>query len=288
MVKLPDAGGVHTRFGRPSLSVSLAVAGFLVFSGIAVIAGFTKVLAISWIAAGAMIGGTVLGASLRRDIAPWEVVWGYGLASGAMLASDAVFIVPRAIRFAPKVGGVGLAAGLIAGNVAQTIGHRFTHFAPLFNRAVAEITAHALAVGTIIGMVYTVFPRLSLLLGVGIVSHKGPAGYAAARRLIHDGKPVAGLLGPAVAVGIAAIPLRIATPPNIPAVSAAIFGFGAGIFFHVGMDFHPECKAGGEVDEVADRSKTNHERLDELRRHAAVSAVLGGAAVVLAWAVLTV
>lgn len=278
---------VHKRFGWPSWPVSLAVVVFIALSSIAVTAGFTKVLAISWIAAGAMIGGIVLGVSLRRDIAPAEVVWGYGLASGAMIASDAVFIVPRAIRFAPQVGGVGIAAGLITGNVAQTIGHRVTHVAPIFDRAAAELTAHALALGTIIGMVYTVFPRLSLLLGVGIVSHKAPAGYAAARRLIHGGNPIAGLLVPAVTVGIAAIPFRVVTPPNVPVVSAAIFGFGAGIFFHVGMDFHPECEAGGEVDEIVNRSQTDHERRDDLRLHAAVSAVLGGAAVVLAWAVLT-
>lgn len=98
---------VHKRFGRPSWPVSLAVVVFLGLSGIAVTAGFTKVLAISWTAAGAMISGTVLGASLGRDIVPGEVVWGYGLASGAMIASDAVFIVPRAIRFAPQVGGLG-------------------------------------------------------------------------------------------------------------------------------------------------------------------------------------
>jgi ZIP family zinc transporter len=152
----------------------------------------------------------------------------------------------------------------------------------------AEITVHALAAGAIIGLVYATLPDLGLLLGLAIVSHKGPAGYAAARRLAHNDKPVSVLLLSAAGVGITAIPAATLPIPEIPVLNAAIFGFASGVFLHVAMDFLPECEAGTEVGEVAALSGAAHDRLDRFRVHAVASTALGGIVVFLAWGLLAV
>ncbi len=266
----------------------LGIAGtalFAVLSGIGVVAGARKVLVISWVAFAAM----ALGAAAARTTVtsyPRRLVWGYGLASGAMVTSSAVFLLPQAIGLAPRVGGFGVAAGLLIGYAAHVVGHRVGHVDVGLDLTAAQITAHALAAGLIIGLIYTSMPALSLLLGLAIVSHKGPAGYAAANRLQEAGKPVSALLLPAAAVGITAIPAALLSVPAVPAVNAAIFGFAAGVFLHVAMDFLPSCEVGGEVDEVCSLSERSHDLLDRLRIHAVASTLLGGLAVLLAWLVV--
>ena len=43
------------------------------------------------------------------------MVWGFGLAAGAMITSAAVFLVPGAIGHHPQYGGFGIALGLLVG-----------------------------------------------------------------------------------------------------------------------------------------------------------------------------
>jgi ZIP family zinc transporter len=69
-------------------------------------------------------------------------------------------------------------------------------------------------------------------------------------------------------------------------VNAAVFGFAAGVFLHVAMDFLPSCEVGGEVDQVCSVSEHSHSRLDQLRVHAVGSTLVGGAAVFVAWLVV--
>ncbi|PSQ22261.1 ZIP family metal transporter [Halobacteriales archaeon QS_8_65_32] len=257
-------------------------------SVVAVIAGLSKVLVISWVAFAAMAGAAVFGRRAAETASARGLVWGYGLASGAMITSAAVFLVPQAVGYDPRVGGFGVAAGVLAGFGAHTIGHRLTHIETPFDTTAAEITVHALAAGAIIGLVYATLPDLGLLLGLAIVSHKGPAGYAAARRLAHNDKPVSVLLLSAAGVGITAIPAATLPIPEIPVLNAAIFGFASGVFLHVAMDFLPECEAGTEVGEVAALSGAAHDRLDRFRVHAVASTALGGIVVFLAWGLLAV
>ena len=264
----------------------VGVLGLCGLSVLAVVAGHWKVLAISWVAFGAMAGAAPLGRRAAQGVGARGVVWGYGLASGAMITSAAVFLVPQAIGYDPKIGGFGVAAGVLAGFAAHTIGHRLTHLDTPFDTTTAEITAHALTAGAIIGLVYATLPDLGLLLGLAIVSHKGPVGYAAARRLAHNGKSVSVLLFPAAGVGLTAIPAATLLVPEISALNAAIFGFAAGVFLHVAMDFLPECEAGSEVGEAAALDGDAHGRLDRLRSHAVVSTALGAGAVFLAWAAI--
>jgi ZIP family zinc transporter len=244
-----------------------------------------KVVGIAWVAFTAMAGAAALGTRASHE-RPKSLVWGYGLASGAMITSAAVFLVPPAIGHHPEVGGFGVALGVLAGFGAHTAGHYLLHMDLPFEHATLEITAHALAAGSIIGIVYATLPELGLLLGLAIVSHKGPAGYAAARRLARAGKPVSAILLPAAGVGITAIPVTLADPPGDPLVQAGVFGFAAGIFLHVAMDFLPRCELGGEVYEVVEISGRDHAVLDRLRVHAVASTVLGGVAVLAAWLVV--
>jgi ZIP family zinc transporter len=264
----------------PAVLVVLTIGGYLL--GVA-----PKVLGIAWVAFLAMALAIPLGVRASRGEHAKRLVWGYGLASGAMVTSAAVFLVPGAIDHQPEFGGFGIALGLVTGYTAHTIGHRLTHVDSPFEDTALRLAAHALAAGAIIGVVYAAMPTLGPLLGLAIVSHKGPAGYAAAHRLSREGKPVWPLLVPAAGVGLTAIPSALLAIPAAPIVNAVVFGFAAGIFLHVAMDFLPRCEVGGEIYDVATlHGPADHGLLDRLRLHAVTSTSAGGVAVFVAWLVV--
>lgn len=254
---------------------------------VALSAEITKVVAIAWVAFAAMGGAAFLGGRSGESASASHLVWGYGLASGAMITSAAVFLVPSAIGHHTQFGGFGIAFGVLVGFSAHTLGHRATHadFDLPLDHTAAELTAHSLAAGAIIGLVYGNMD-LGILLGLAIVSHKGPAGYAAAHRLRRSGKPVSVLLFPAAGVGLAAIPSALLELPSSGPVNGIVFGFAAGVFLHVAMDFLPKCELGGDVYEVASVSDNAHALLDKLRTQAVMSTGLGAVAVFLAWLVV--
>ncbi len=287
---------VHDR-RTDSLAVgAVAVAALLALSALALSAGLWKVTTIAWVAFAAMATGVPLGARAAgatgaatdtgadAESGARRLVWGYGLASGAMVASAAAFLLPQAIGLHPKVGGFGVAAGLLVGFASHVVGHRLGHLDLPFDRTAAHLSAHALSAGLIIGLVYGTMPEVGLLLGLAIVSHKGPAGYAAARRLARAGRDTTVLLLPAAGVGLTAIPGAYVGLPSIDVLNAAVFGFAAGIFLHVAMDFLPRCEIGSEVTEVAGIEAADHDLLDRLRLHAVASTLIGGGVVFLAWA----
>jgi ZIP family zinc transporter len=250
-----------------------------------------KVVAISWVAFAAMALGAWVGGR-ADETEPFGLVWGYGLASGAMIMSATMFLVPQAIGLGtgvgnPRAGGIGLALGVVVGYSAHTVGHRLTHVEFPIDITAAQITVHALAAGAIIGLVYNSMPSLGLLLGLAIVSHKAPAGYAAARRLRRQQYDTSILLLPAAGVGLTAVPTALVPIPSQPVVNAVVFGFAAGIFLHVAMDFLPKCETGSEIDQVVSVETTSHALLDRLRTHAVGSTLLGSVAVVVAWIVVS-
>jgi ZIP family zinc transporter len=260
----------------------VATVVLVALSAVGLATGAEKVTVIAWVAFVAM-GVGALGGGRATTSYPTRLVWGYGLASGAMVASSAVFLLPQAIGLSPRVGGFGVAAGLLLGYAAHVVGHRLAHIDVGLDLTAAQISAHALSAGAIIGLVYGAMPELGLLLGLAIVSHKGPAGYAAAHRLRTGEFPVSALLLPAAGVGLTAIPAALLPVPEVAALNAAVFGFATGIFLHVAMDFLPSCEVGGEVDEVCSLSEHSHAQLDRLRLHAVASTFVGGFAVFLAW-----
>lgn len=281
-----DTMRIRERLGWPSQVGVGSVLVLLCLSVISVAGGFWKVLIISWVGFLAMAGGAIPGA-LAKTISADRLVWGYGLASGAMITSAAIFLVPEAIDYSPTIGGFGIAAGILVGYGAHTIGHRLTHL-DSFGTTAVQLSAHSLADGAIIGLVYAALPDLGLLLGLSIVSHKGPAGYAAARRLSRAEKPVSILLFPAAGVGLAALPIALVNLPASPGVTAVVFGFATGMFLHVAMDFLPQCETGSEIGDALGQteSKNVHAELDRLRVHAVGSTILGAGAVAIAWALL--
>lgn len=245
-----------------------------------------KLLFIAWVAFVTMAVGAILGARTRTRH-PLGVVWTYGLASGAMITSSAVFLVPAAVGHDPSWGGFGIAAGVITGFGGHAVGHRISHRQLPLDRTAAELSAHSLSAGAIIGLVYTSMPSLGALLGLSIVSHKGPAGYAAARRFTRADRPLTTILLPATGVGIAALTVSLFEPPASAALRGIVFGFAAGMFLHVAMDFLPSCETGGEVHaEAVATSGESHELLDRLRLHAVGSTFLGGFVVFFAWLAL--
>ena len=259
------------------------VAALVALSAIALATGVTwKLVAVSWVAFGAMALGAPLGVRAATTDHPLEPVWGYGLASGAMVTSTALFLIPQALAQHGRFGGLGIAIGFLAGYAGHSLGHRFTHLDLPVDHTATELTVHALAAGAIIGAIYSAMPSLTSLLGIALVSHKAPAGYAAARRLAGRGRSVAVLALPAAAVGLVALPVGMAglTPSTV--LRGLLFGVGAGVFLHVAVDLLPECTAGSETC-PADAAADGHRLRDRLRTHAAVSSALGGAVVALGW-----
>ena len=266
--------------------------------GGAAAAGLWKLFAISGGAFGAMAVGAWLGGrnapttASDRLIQARRLAWGYGIASGAMITSTGVFLIPSAISHDPTVGGFGIAAGVLLGFVLHAAQHQLAHLPLPVDATTIELTAHALAAGLVIGAVYATMPALGPALGLAIVSHKAPAGYAAARRLRRAGKPPSVLLVPAAAVAVTAVPVGLLSPPGGDVVHALIFGIATGVFLHVALDFLPRCEIGGEVSEVAGLTEhadsetafdAEHHLLDRLRLHAVASAWIGGGLVFLAW-----
>jgi len=282
-VTKPQAEHAQSRVYERAVGVGGVVA-LVVLSGLALAVGVTwKLLAISWVAFAAMAVGAPLGARAAQATRPLEAVWGYGLASGAMVTSAALFLVPQALSQHGQFGSLGIAVGFLAGYVGHTLGHRLTHLDLPVEHTAAELTVHALAAGAIIGAIYTAMPSLTSILGVALVSHKAPAGYAAARRLADQGRSVVALLLPAAAVGLVALPVGMTGFAPSPAVRGLLFGVAAGVFLHVAVDLLPECTAGSETCPVDAVDSDRHRFQDTLRTHAALSSLGGSAAVVLAW-----
>ena len=280
-------GTVHTIAGisRVGVAATLLLAALSAFAVVTGTTGGEKLVGISWIAFLAMAAAVPLGARTGERSAS-GLVWGYGLAAGAMVTSAAVFLVPQAIGQHPRWGGFGIAFGLLAGFASHTIGHRLAHMDLPMDRTVAELTVHALSAGAIIGIIYGNMPELGALLGLAIVSHKGPAGYAAARRLVDAGRGPSILLLPATGVGVAGIASSLIALPAAGPVRGVVFGFAAGVFLHVAMDFLPRCEIGSEVHDLLSVSGDAHALLDRLRLHAVASTSIGGLVVLAAWLVI--
>jgi zinc transporter, ZIP family len=254
-------------------------------SGLAWGGGHQKLLGIAWIAFLGMAVAGWLGERAPHGNAS-ALVWGYGLASGAMITSAAVFLLPQAMNQHATYGGFGVALGLFAGFGAHTLGHRLAHIDIPLDRTLAELTVHALAAGAIIGIIYGNMPRLGPLLGLAIVSHKGPAGYAAVHRYSQQDGDWWAILLPAAGVGVAAMATSFLALPTSASIRGVVFGFATGVFLHVAMDFLPECELGSEVHESLAYKGDAHAILDRMRIHAVASTAIGGLVVFFAWLIV--
>jgi ZIP family zinc transporter len=290
---MPNTGdnttGVPGRiYARQTLASVLGLVALVAFGGVLVLgyAGgrdtLTGVVVFAFVA-------MLVGVGLRTYGgfgAPRQRLWAAGLASGAMLASAAAFLAPKAITHHPEYGGFAIAFGYLLGYGGHELGHLVGHRNLPLNATVAELTLHALLAGSIMGVAYGTLPTLTPLFGYGIVAHKLPAGFGGAEAVDRDDLPTVVMLLPAAAVAIAAIPLSIATPPLGPVVRAGFFGVSTGVFAHVALDMIPECTGGGSGHGHGD--VTCGPEPDRDRHHAVASTVLGAGAIFALWQLVAV
>ncbi|MFQ3285526.1 MAG: ZIP family zinc transporter [Halobacteriales archaeon] len=274
---------------RERLALGISVLGLVALIAVVALglaAGRTKLVGIVVFGFFAMMAG-VLVSLLGEFATPGRQVWAYGLASGAMLTSAAALIAPKAIGHHPDYGGFAIAFGYLIGYGAHELGHLVTHYELPINAAAGELTLHALAAGSIMGVAYGALPSLTPLFGYGIVAHKFPAGFTGSEAVENSGLPVAIMVVPAAAVAIAAIPLSILTPDLSPIVKAVFFGVSAGVFAHVGIDMLPECShVGSHSDSTGHGAVHCSPDADRLRQYAVLSTLLGAAAIYVLWQVL--
>ncbi|AWB26271.1 ZIP family metal transporter [Halococcoides cellulosivorans] len=237
----------------------------------------------------AMVAGVAISVVGEFD-RPRRQIWAYGLASGAMLASAAALLAPKAIApqgaFATQTatyGGFAIAAGYLLGYAGHELGHLLTHHDLPLNATVSELTVHALAAGTIMGVVYGSLPGLSALFGFGVLAHKFPAGFTGSESLRTAGLPRTVMVVPAAAVALAAIPVSLVMPDLSEVVQAIFYGVSTGVFAHVAVDMLPECSHVGSHSESGHGSVECSRDADRLRRHAVASTVAGAGAIVALW-----
>lgn len=273
---------------RSRIAQGLSVLALLALVAVVVLGlavGRTKLIGIVVFAAVAMMLG-VLVSYLSDFTTPGRQVWAYGLASGAMLASAAAFITPQAILQHPEFGGFAIAFGYLIGYAAHELGHLVTHYELPINAATGELTLHALAAGSIMGVAYGALPTLTPLFGYGVVAHKFPAGFTGSEAVEQSGLPLSVMIIPASAVAIAAIPLSILTPDLSPVIKAVFFGLSAGVFAHVGIDMLPECShVGSHADSTHGTVQCSHDA-DRLRQYAVLSTLLGAGVIFVLWQIL--
>jgi ZIP family zinc transporter len=260
-----------------------ALVAFVVMLLVGTAAGRPKLVGIVSVGFLAMAAGVVI-QQYGQLTTQTQQVWAYGLASGAMLASAAALLAPKAIGQHPQYGGFAIAVGYLLGYATHELGHLVGHHDLPINATVSELTLHALLAGSIMGVVYGTLPGLTPLFGYGVVAHKLPAGFGGAETLDRDDLPRVVMALPAAAVGIAAIPLSIATPALGPITKAVFYGISTGVFAHVALDMIPECSGGGSGHSHG--SATCGPNADRQRINAVTSTVAGTGVIFLIWQAL--
>lgn len=210
---------------------ALSVAVLSVWVGVTLLAwadGLGLLAALTTLQAGAMAAGAWLAFGARRPgrTGPYDAI-----AAGILLASAALYVVPSAIVGHNASGSVGVGVGLLIGALLhRSAGRR------LDQSMLGALCLHAISAGLVLGVVYTGMPSLGLSLGVAIVAHKLPAGYALARALRDHGRSTMSVALPACAVGLTSLPIAMAAGPLlIP--HGLLFGLAGGLFVAVGAAF---------------------------------------------------
>ena len=160
-----------------------------------------------------------------------------GVVAGAMVARACVFLLPSALASDPRSGGLGVTAGLILGIALDRLLHSHDPERAGGDSALVAITLHASAAGAAMGLAYGAVPSLSALLGVVIIAHKLPAGYALARARQAMGRSRLPIVAPSFAVGLVAIPVALWLGRSGASGNTLLAGVATGIFLHVGLDF---------------------------------------------------
>ena len=279
---------IRTRGGTvPLLASGLTFVAFLAVVSLGFSTGRTKLTGIVIFGFLAMLAGVAISHFVDFDTDVRQV-WAYGLASGAMLASAGALLAPKAIAPHPAYGGFAIAFGYLLGYTGHELGHLVSHRDLPLNAAAGELSLHALAAGSIMGVVYGSLPNLSALFGFGILAHKFPAGFTGSESVKQSGLPTVVMVIPAAAVAIAAIPLSLLTPPLSPVVRAVFYGVSTGVFAHVAIDMLPECSHGGSHADSSGHGSIQCSRdVHRTKRHAVASTFVGAGTIFVLWQLLT-
>jgi ZIP family zinc transporter len=259
----------------------LSTAALIALTAYTLITDFSglKVAAIAWTAFLTMTAGAAL--STRKLKSKTSIIWAYGLSGGAALASIMFFVMPRSLQLSTDFGVTGLLAGFLSGLVLHVLTHEVEHTAGEALTDLISVTAHAAAAGLIIGQIYHDLPGVSIVLGFSIVSHKLPAGYIISDKIDSSlQKALQFILLPASVLGAMALLIfnfSISMPGNLQAL---FFGFSAGIFLHVALDFIPEPEPESHLRKLlSDEEDPLHDKLDDIQFHCVASTVIGATVV---------
>ncbi|MFB6085874.1 MAG: ZIP family metal transporter [Halodesulfurarchaeum sp.] len=270
----------------PLLASGLTVLVFLGVIALGFLSGRTKLTGVVVFGFLAMLAGVSISHVVDFE-SELRQVWAYGLSSGAMLGSAGALLAPKAIGANPTSGGFAIAFGYLIGYAGHELGHLLSHRDLPLNAAAGELTLHALAAGSIMGVVYGSLPQLSALFGFGILAHKFPAGFTGSESVKQSGLPTVVMVIPAAAVAISAIPLAVLTPPLGPVVKAVVYGISTGVFAHVAIDMLPRCSHGGShADSTGHGSIQCSRDLHRTKLSAVASTFLGAGTILFLWRLL--
>lgn len=152
-------------------------------------------------------------------------------AAGAMLYTALVLMVPHVVT---EHAGSGI-TGLLLGFAAAVLLHQSSTRGGSGQTTLAALTLHSLFDGVLLGTLYTLMPPFGLSVGIALLAHKAPAGYALARRLVHAGRSTILVVLPALATGLGAVSIAIIRPLYLPA--GLLFGAATGLLLFVTLVF---------------------------------------------------
>ncbi|MES1927013.1 hypothetical protein [Salinisphaera sp. T31B1] len=192
--------------------------GYAVTQGLTVLAGLTTLQALA-MAVGAWLA---LGVRTRVRVHVLDAI-----AAGVLIGSAIYYVLPAALVGHPLGGAAGLLLGAAVGGAIHQHAGGQAHRSML-----AGLSLHAASAGLVLGVVYTGMPALGLSLGLAIVAHKLPAGYALAGALRDNGDSIASVALPACAIGLVSLPVALlALPAGLP--HGLLFGLASGLFLTV-------------------------------------------------------
>lgn len=228
---------------RSAAPLACLVAAFVwaVLVVAAVRAGLWTLVTLTVFSAFALLIGAAISAISHRSRLMSRVD---AAAAGAMLGSALIFVVPHALIEHAGAGALGLVVGLAIGLLLAAARPGRDGRAIL-----SALTLHSIGDGIVVGALYTLAPKLGWGVGLAVLAHKAPAGYALARRLSKRPRQQILVVLPALATGLGA--LGVAIMPAVVALPAGmIFGIAAGLFLFVAAAFLASSVNTGSLDTV--------------------------------------
>lgn len=269
-----------------ALTILFVLLSFLVFS----MGDSLKIITISMVSFVSMAFTLLVNNKVQNiiDNHPSVFIWVYGLSSGSMIMSASIFLLPVSVSNSVIHGSIGIGLGIVIGYLTHTVSHNQSHNLEDYlkdKKELINLILHTVFAGSIIGLIYSQVPSISIILGLAIISHKFPASLAVVSRLNQNSTKEYLVIIPAALFGIFAYLTYIITPNLSPIIISLIFGLGVGVFLHLAMDVIPECEHGHIRDFIEGHCK-GHQALDRMRHHSMLSVVSGSILILLLWYII--